>query len=100
MLAELVERASVEIEAFEWFCSSLTTQQKNTLFIEPFQKELLTPTFAGVQINVVCLPKKNGKSTIISAVALYHLMTVPVADVIIIASSVRQAEILFGHCCK
>jgi phage terminase large subunit-like protein len=100
MLSELVEKAAVELETFEFFCSKLTTQQKMQLLIEPFQRELLTPTFADVKVNVICLPKKNGKSTIIAAVALYHLLTVDLADVIVIASSKEQAAILYKHCCK
>jgi phage terminase large subunit-like protein len=100
MVSDLTERASVELAAFEWFAGRLTTQQKKPLLLEPFEREILTPTFAGVQTNVIEIPKKNGKSTIVSAVALYHLMTTKLADVVIIASSVKQADIIFNHCRK
>lgn len=100
MVQALEEKAAKEGAAFEWFASRLTTQQGNPLIVEPFQKELLIPTFAGVQTNVICLPKKNGKSSLVAAVALYHLLLTPLADVVIIASSVKQADILFSHCRK
>lgn len=97
MVPDLIERAAVEAEAFNWFASRLKTQQGNQLILEPFQQELLTPTLAGVRVNVIELPKKLGKSTLVAAYAVYHLMTTPLADVIVIASAVKQADILYGH---
>lgn len=100
MLAELSARARIGLDTFGFFCGQLRTQQGKTLEPEEFQRELLTPSFAGVPVSVVELPKKNGKSTIVAALALFHLLTRDLADVIVVASSVRQAEILYGHCRK
>jgi phage terminase large subunit-like protein len=100
MVIDLTERAQDELRGFEFFCSKLVTQQKKQLAIEDFQRELLTPTFAGVQSNVICLPKKQGKSTLMAALALYHLLTFPMANVVILATSTEQARNVFDHCRK
>ena len=41
------------------------------------------------------IPKKNGKTTLLAALALYHVMTTPDADVVVGASSREQASLLY-----
>lgn len=53
--------------------------------------------FDGTTETVVCVSKKNGKTTILSAVALHHLLTTPDAECIIAAASRDQAQILLGQ---
>lgn len=55
---------------------------------------MLTDFFAGVRESLILLPKKNGKSTILGALGLFHLLTTPEADCIIVAASREQADII------
>src|SRR5262249_24388147 len=45
----------------------------------------------------IWIPKKNGKSTLMSALALYHLLEYPGSEVAVIASNVRQADVVFSE---
>lgn len=62
---------------------------------EPFQRKALADYFNGVPETLILLPKGNGKSTLVAAVALYHLVVVTDADVKIVASSRPAAEQIF-----
>lgn len=64
------------------------------LKVWPFQAFLLGFYFAGVIELVILIPKKNGKTTLLSALALYHLLMIPRAEAVIGASSKEQAAIL------
>jgi hypothetical protein len=81
---------------FERFCGLLTTDQRRPLTLEPFQRTLLRDYFDGVQETLVLIPKKNGKTTLMAALALHHLLYVPDAAVYIAAASADQAAILYG----
>jgi hypothetical protein len=72
---------------FQRFCGYLPTENREPLKIEPFQRRILRDHFAGVIEEVVVLPKKNGKTTIFSALALFHLLVIREAEVLIDASS-------------
>jgi phage terminase large subunit-like protein len=63
--------------------------------LEPFERRILTDHFNGARETVVLLPKKNGKSTLLAALSLFHLLTVPDAECVIAAASRDQAMILF-----
>lgn len=64
------------------------------LKIHPFQAYLLGFYFAGVVELIILIPKKNGKTTLLSALALYHLLMIPRAEAVIGAASKEQAAIL------
>jgi hypothetical protein len=61
------------------------------LTIWPFQAAMLRLHFAGVVELVILIPKKNGKTTLLAALALYHLLVMPRAEVVIGAASKEQA---------
>src|SRR5690348_15643736 len=63
--------------------------------LEPFQRSMLEEHFAGVTETVIVISKKNGKTTLLGALALFHLREVAEAEVVIGASSRDQARILF-----
>lgn len=85
-----------DLEHFAAFCGRLTLDSGEPMTLEPFQKTILGDYFAGVTESLVLIPKKNGKTTLIAAVALHHLLYVPDAEVIIVASSVKQATLLYN----
>lgn len=62
--------------------------------LEPFQRTILADHFKGARETLSLLPKKNGKSTLMGALALFHILAVPDSDCIIVAASREQAEII------
>lgn len=63
--------------------------------LEPFQRRILRDYFAGTRETLGLLPKKNGKTTLLAALAVFHLMSTPDAECVIAAASRDQAMILF-----
>lgn len=62
--------------------------------IEPFQREILADFFGGARELVVLLPKKQGKSSLVASLALWHLLSVPAAEAVIVAAARDQAGIV------
>lgn len=84
-----------ELDAFVRFAKrTLTTEDGRPLEIEPFQKAILADYFDGAREVVVSVGEKNGKSSMLGALALWHLLTVPFAEVIVVAASRDQASVL------
>src|SRR4051812_8080558 len=69
----------------------LTDEDGRPLVIERFQRQLLADYFDGARELVVVLSKKNGKTSLFAALALWHVITTPFADVAILAASRDQA---------
>jgi phage terminase large subunit-like protein len=63
--------------------------------VEPFQKRMLRSHFDGTRELVILVPKKNGKTTLMAAMALFHIQRTEDAECVIGASSRDQAAILF-----
>lgn len=68
---------------------------KKPLVIESFQLKALHDYFDGVVETIILIPKGNGKSTLLAALALYHLYVVADADIKIVAASRPGAEQIF-----
>ncbi len=68
---------------------------KQPLILEWFQRKILADYFNGVPETLILLPKGNGKSTLLAALALYHLYKVVGADIKIVAASRPGAEQIF-----
>ena len=93
--SSLAEEGPSELEAFERFCfSALTTEQGAPFVLEPFQTAILEDYFGGARELVVLLPKKNGKSSLVAAIALWHLLSVPFSEAMIVAAARDQAGIV------
>ena len=60
---------------------------------------MLAPYFEGATETVIIIPKKNGKTTLLGALALWHLLTVEDAACFIAAAARDQATILYDQCC-
>jgi phage terminase large subunit-like protein len=89
-------RAS-ELPAFARFCAGLTVDDGTRMVLEPFQRRLLADYFAGARETLVILPKKNGKTTLLAALALWHLNVEHDAECVIGATSRDQAGIMFDQ---
>ena len=84
-----------ELERFVQFCGdALTVNEGGPLVVESFQQRMLADYFAGVRSTVILISKKNGKTSLLGALALYHLLTTPDAECVIAAASRDQAAIM------
>lgn len=85
---------------FEEFCRRFIVLDTGGPFIvEGFQRLILRGYFAGVTEILVLLPKKNGKTTLLAALALYHLIYTRDARCYIAASAKDQAKIMYEQAC-
>jgi phage terminase large subunit-like protein len=83
------------LKGFGLFCDLLG------LKLYGYEREILSDYFAGTAIETVCIiPKKNGKSTLLAALALYHIFMVPDAVCLIGASARDQATLIFWQAGK
>jgi phage terminase large subunit-like protein len=89
-----------ELADFVAFCGELTLDTRKSFVLEPFQRRILSDYFSGTTETLVLLPKKNGKSTLVAALALYHLLTTEDAEGYIAASSREQAGIILKQARK
>ena len=62
--------------------------------LEPFQRKIVGAITASAE-TVVLLPRGNGKTTLLAALALHHLLTVDRPAVYVAAASREQARVLF-----
>jgi phage terminase large subunit-like protein len=86
-----------ELDAFARFCAALTLEDGRAMALEPFQQRMLGDYFAGSVETLILIPKKNGKSTLLAALALFHLITTPDAECVLGAASRDQATILYDQ---
>jgi phage terminase large subunit-like protein len=89
-----------ELDDFAAFCKELTLDTRGPFEVEAFQRTVLRDYFAGATETLVLLPKKNGKSTLVAALALFHLLTTQDAECYIAASSREQAGIILKQARK
>lgn len=95
-MAVLTESAS-ELETFTAFCEELVLEDRSRMVLEPFQQTILSDFFEGARETLCLISKKNGKTSLIAAVALYHLLVTDNAECVIGASSAKQAMILYDQ---
>jgi len=88
----------LELELFDSFCKEeLVTDNGGPLVLEDWQKGVLLDHFDTAQEMLCLLPKSNGKTTLFSALSLWHLITVPDATCYIAAASRDQATLMYKH---
>jgi phage terminase large subunit-like protein len=94
-LQSAARNAANDLDAFARFCLALKLESGRPLVLEPFQRLMLHDYFDGVRELLVLLSKKNGKTTLLAALALWHLIVTPDAECVIGAASRDQATILY-----
>lgn len=93
--------APPELDDFARFCAkALTTEAGGPLEIHEFQQRMLVDLFTRARETLILIPKKNGKSTLLGALAIYHLVTTPDAECIIVAASRDQAGIMLRQAAR
>jgi phage terminase large subunit-like protein len=86
-----------ELGKFRRFAAALELEQGGPLIIEPWQLAALADYFEGVVETLILLSKKNGKTTLLAALGLYHLCSTVDAECVIGAASRDQATILYDQ---
>jgi phage terminase large subunit-like protein len=95
MSTAVTSSPAVDLEPFDRFCGELLTADTGRpLVLEGFQKEMLGGYFAGIRETLALLSKKNGKSSLLAALGLYELCSIPNAEVAIVAASRDQAGLI------
>jgi len=92
---ERIRRQPYGLRGFRAFCRLLRLENGAAFKLEPFQAALIALYFAGVVELIIIMPKKNGKTTLMAALALYHLLMVEAAECVIGAASEEQAANLY-----
>lgn len=82
--------ASRRLADFDRFCA-----QYVGLRLEPFQRRIVRELFAGRRELLCLIPRGNGKTTLFSAVGLFHALTTRDPAVYVAAGSRDQARITF-----
>ena len=83
-------QSAPDLARFEGFCRYVGLE------LEDFQRGVLAEFFAGRRELLVMLPRGNGKTTLFSALALFHLLTTPSQP----STAQPPAEIRRGCCSR
>ncbi|HET6380187.1 MAG TPA: terminase large subunit [candidate division Zixibacteria bacterium] len=94
-LARAVATQPFTLAHFHAWAAKLRTDDLEPLGIEPFQDRIIEDVFAGYKEIWVIIPEENGKTTLVSALALYHAEHRTMASVLVAASSREQGEVLY-----
>lgn len=87
-----------DLEAFAEFCSLLILDSGQRMTLEPFQQRIAKSILVDqITETTVMIPKGNAKTTLLAAIALWHVLTVPEARCYIGAASAQQAGEMFKH---
>lgn len=90
-----VDALPYSLKGFVVFCTVLRVESGEPLVLEPFEREMLADFFDGAVESLIIIPSGNGKTTLLSALALYHIRKVESAECVIGAASRDQATVLF-----
>jgi phage terminase large subunit-like protein len=96
-LREFDRKPVYALAPFRRFCAVLTLEDGRDMRLEPFQDDMLRDHFGGALESLIIIPKKNGKSTLLAALALFHLIVTSDAECVIGAASRDQATILYDQ---
>src|SRR5689334_5713242 len=83
------------LDHFRAWAKRLTLDNGKPFELEPFQEAFLKDFFSGYRESWLLVPEGNGKTTLLAALALYHVEHVPSAWVPVAASARDQAQILY-----
>ena len=70
------------------------------LELEGFQREIVADLLSGIRELHIRIPEENGKTTLLAAIALIHMLSTPDPRVSIGARNKDQAKILFNQALK
>lgn len=92
-----IKAAKSDLDRFANFFSLIPTPAGEPQELEWFQRLILLLYFAGVRHVLVLIPKNNGKTCLLAALAIFHMLTTSVPRVYIGASNVKQAKTMYNE---
>lgn len=78
----------------------ITLDNGQPLILEDFQRDIVADLLSGVRELHIRIPEENGKTTLLAAIALIHLLSTPDPRVSIGARNKDQAKLLFNQALK
>lgn len=95
------EGLRLSVERYAEACRELITLDNGQpLILEDFQLEIVADLLTGIRELHIRIPEENGKTTLLAAIALIHLLSTPDPRVAIGARNKDQAKILFNQALK
>lgn len=85
------------LQHFLEFAPKLRLDNGKPFVVEDWQAKVLTDYFDGVTETLLLLPSGNGKTTLLAAIALHHLLYTENPEAFIMASSRDQAGRMHAH---
>lgn len=92
--------AKPKLDRFATFFALIPTPDGAEQELEWFQRAILLLYFAGIKHVLVLIPKGNGKTSLLAALAVFHMLTHPNPAVFIGASTVEQADTIYHECIR
>lgn len=87
--------ADARMALFERFCNILLLEDRERMVLHEYEKRILWDFFNGCRETLVLIPKKNGKTTLIAALIVFHVLVVSDAYCVVAAASIKQAGTLY-----
>jgi phage terminase large subunit-like protein len=88
--------ADAKLALFERFVECLILEDRKTpMQLHWYEKAILHDYFSGCLETLVLIPKKNGKTTLIAALILFHMLTTSDCLCVVAAASIKQAGTLY-----
>lgn len=85
-----------KLDLFERFCNVLVLEDRRTaMVVHEYERTILGDFFRGARETLVLIPKKNGKTTLIAALILFHMLTTGDCYCVVAAASIKQAGTLY-----
>jgi phage terminase large subunit-like protein len=90
-----VSAPSADLDTFERFCHKVLTLENGKPFeVYAEQRLMLRDFFDGATETLILVSKKNGKTSLLAALAIWHLITTEDAECVVAAASRDQAGVL------
>jgi phage terminase large subunit-like protein len=84
-----------KLSIFKEFVGILLLEDRTTMVLHEYEERILLDYFSGCRETLVLIPKKNGKTTLIAALIVFHLFVQPDAYAVVAAASIKQAGTLY-----
>jgi hypothetical protein len=86
---------ALDLQTFSEFCEEVLTLEDGTAFhLYAEQRQMLADYFSGATETLILVSKKNGKTSLLAALSIWHLIATNDAECVVAAASRDQASVL------
>ena len=86
---------SLTLSDYRGLCAAITLDNGLPLDLEPWQCDVVADLLSGIPQLHVWVPEANGKTTLVAAINLIHLITHPSPRAVVAARNEKQAKLLY-----